>query len=158
MVSALLAHPPKDGPASASARCGTSSPRLAAAGIALTPAHLLQLQWRVLLLQVNSRGYGVWNARHFLNSAIEASGCLPCLRRPPAPAAGALAPFMRRAEVEAKTGFKRAPIYNDEGAKFPKGHARLGVRAVGWDSVEIEQWIADRRKRSRLTRLLPSRH
>ncbi|MGV8216017.1 AlpA family phage regulatory protein, partial [Pseudomonas aeruginosa] len=23
---------------------------------------------------------------------------------------------------------------------------RLGVRAVGWDSVEIEQWIADRLK------------
>ncbi|HHN3315425.1 TPA: AlpA family phage regulatory protein, partial [Pseudomonas aeruginosa] len=22
----------------------------------------------------------------------------------------------------------------------------LGVRAVGWDSVEIEQWIADRLK------------
>ena len=23
---------------------------------------------------------------------------------------------------------------------------RLGVRAVGWDSVEIEQWISDRLK------------
>ena len=29
--------------------------------------------------------------------------------------------------------------------KFPKA-LRLGVRAVGWDSVEIEQWIADRLK------------
>jgi prophage regulatory protein len=47
--------------------------------------------------------------------------------------------------VEAKTGFKRAHIYNlmKEG-KFPKA-MRLGVRAVGWDSLEIDQWIAERR-------------
>ena len=52
--------------------------------------------------------------------------------------------ILRRDEVEAKTGFKRAHIYSlmKEG-KFPKA-LRLGVRAVGWDSVEIEQWIADR--------------
>ena len=52
--------------------------------------------------------------------------------------------ILRRAEVEARTGFKRAHIYNlmKEG-KFPKAK-RLGVRAVGWDSEEIEQWIADR--------------
>lgn len=54
--------------------------------------------------------------------------------------------ILRRAEVERKTGFKRAHIYNlmKEG-KFPKA-LRLGVRAVGWDSVEVEQWIADRLK------------
>ena len=52
--------------------------------------------------------------------------------------------ILRRAEVEAKTGFKRAHIYSlmKEG-KFPKA-LRLGVRAVGWDSEEVEQWIADR--------------
>lgn len=52
--------------------------------------------------------------------------------------------ILRRAEVEQKTGFKRAHIYNlmKEG-KFPKA-LRLGVRAVGWDSVEIDQWIAER--------------
>ena len=52
--------------------------------------------------------------------------------------------ILRRAEVEAKTGFKRAHIYSlmREG-KFPKA-LRLGVRAVGWDSMEVEQWIADR--------------
>ncbi|GAD24679.1 AlpA family transcriptional regulator [Acidovorax sp. MR-S7] len=57
--------------------------------------------------------------------------------------------ILRRAEVEAKTGFKRAHIYNlmKEG-KFPKA-MRLGVRAVGWDSVEIEQWITDRRNERR---------
>lgn len=53
--------------------------------------------------------------------------------------------ILRLDEVEAKSGFKRAHIYSlmKEG-KFPKA-MRLGVRAVGWDSVEIEQWIADRR-------------
>ncbi|MBO9355996.1 AlpA family phage regulatory protein [Bordetella petrii] len=54
--------------------------------------------------------------------------------------------ILRRAEVEAKTGFKRAHIYKlmDQG-KFPKA-MRLGVRAVGWDSAEIDQWITDRLK------------
>ena len=52
--------------------------------------------------------------------------------------------ILRRAEVEAKTGFKRAHIYSlmKEG-KFPKA-LRVGVLAVGWDSVEVEQWIAER--------------
>ena len=52
--------------------------------------------------------------------------------------------ILRLEEVEAKSGFKRAHIYNlmKEG-KFPKA-LRLGVRAVGWDSAEIDQWIADR--------------
>ncbi|MBU0939679.1 MAG: AlpA family transcriptional regulator [Gammaproteobacteria bacterium] len=52
--------------------------------------------------------------------------------------------IMRREEVERKTGFKRAHIYNlmKEG-KFPKAK-RIGLRAVGWDSLEIEQWITER--------------
>lgn len=54
--------------------------------------------------------------------------------------------ILRRAEVEQKTGFKRAHLYSlMKEDKFPKS-IRLGVRAVGWDSVEIEQWIADRLK------------
>ena len=63
-----------------------------------------------------------------------------------APAAPVERRILRRAEVEAKTGFKRAHIYSlmKEG-RFPKA-LRLGVRAVGWDSTEIDQWIADRRK------------
>jgi prophage regulatory protein len=53
--------------------------------------------------------------------------------------------ILRRDEVEAKTGFKRAHIYNlMKAGKFPKA-LRLGIRAVGWDSLEIEQWIAERR-------------
>jgi len=54
--------------------------------------------------------------------------------------------ILRRNEVEAKTGFKRAHLYNlMKDGKFPKS-VRLGIRAVGWDSVEIDQWIADRLK------------
>jgi prophage regulatory protein len=52
--------------------------------------------------------------------------------------------IMRRDEVERKTGFKRAHIYNlmKEG-KFPQAK-RIGLRAVGWDSLEIERWVAQR--------------
>jgi prophage regulatory protein len=52
--------------------------------------------------------------------------------------------IMRREEVERKTGFKRAHIYNlmKEG-KFPQAK-RIGLRAVGWDSVEIERWVVER--------------
>lgn len=52
--------------------------------------------------------------------------------------------IMRRDEVERKTGFKRAHIYNlmKEG-KFPSAK-RIGLRAVGWDSLEIERWIVER--------------
>ncbi|VFR32302.1 Transcriptional regulator in PFGI-1-like cluster [plant metagenome] len=54
--------------------------------------------------------------------------------------------ILRRDEVEAKTGFKRAHIYSlMKDGKFPKA-MRLGVRAVGWDSVEIDQWITERLK------------
>lgn len=53
--------------------------------------------------------------------------------------------ILRRDEVEAKTGFKRAYIYQlMKQGKFPKS-VRLGLRAVGWDSFEIDQWITERR-------------
>ena len=52
--------------------------------------------------------------------------------------------ILRRWEVEARIGFKRSQIYKlmNEG-KFPKAKP-LGIRAVGWDSAEIDQWIAER--------------
>ncbi|MDR0576492.1 MAG: AlpA family transcriptional regulator [Candidatus Accumulibacter sp.] len=52
--------------------------------------------------------------------------------------------ILRRPEVEARIGFNRAHIYTlmQEG-KFPKAKP-LGIRAVGWDSVEVDQWIAER--------------
>lgn len=51
---------------------------------------------------------------------------------------------LRRAEVEQRTGIKRAHLYQlmREG-KFPKS-MRLGIRAVGWDSLEVDQWITER--------------
>ena len=54
--------------------------------------------------------------------------------------------ILRRAEVERKTGFRRAHLYTlmREG-RFPKA-LRLGIRAVGWDSAEVEAWIAERRQ------------
>ena len=66
--------------------------------------------------------------------------------QPTVPAMSAEHRILRRADVERKTGFKRAHIYSlmAEG-RFPKA-IRLGVRAVGWDSAEIDQWIADRLK------------
>ncbi|KKA10023.1 hypothetical protein VP02_01415 [Pseudomonas ogarae] len=52
--------------------------------------------------------------------------------------------IMRREEVERRTGFKRAHIYSlmKEG-KFPQAK-RIGLRAVGWDSLEIERWVVER--------------
>ena len=49
--------------------------------------------------------------------------------------------IMRLPEVIAATGYKRSSIYNfmDRG-EFPKCR-RIGPRAVGWDSLEIEAWI-----------------
>lgn len=52
--------------------------------------------------------------------------------------------IMRRDEVEQKTGFKRSHIYNlMKVGLFPQCR-RIGTRAVGWDSLEIEQWVQDR--------------
>ncbi|MCP1463288.1 transcriptional regulator [Pseudomonas sp. ICMP 8385] len=52
---------------------------------------------------------------------------------------------LRRVEVEHKTGLKRAHLYAlMRAGRFPKSIS-LGTRAVGWDSLEIEQWIAERR-------------
>ena len=53
--------------------------------------------------------------------------------------------ILRLPQVEARTGFKHARIYNlMKAGKFPQA-IPLGVRAVGWDSVEVDQWIEDRR-------------
>lgn len=52
--------------------------------------------------------------------------------------------ILRLDEVQTKSGFKRAHIYNlMKQRQFPQA-IRLGVRAVGWDSVEIDQWIEER--------------
>ena len=62
----------------------------------------------------------------------------------PAPPALNERRFLRRDEVEQRTGFKRAHIYTlMRSGRFPQS-VRLGVRAVGWDSSEIDAWIAAR--------------
>ncbi|CAB5670007.1 Predicted transcriptional regulator [Delftia tsuruhatensis] len=52
--------------------------------------------------------------------------------------------ILRLDEVEARTGFKRAHLYAlMKKTQFPQAR-RVGVRAVGWDSLEIDQWVAAR--------------
>lgn len=52
--------------------------------------------------------------------------------------------IMRRSEVERRTGYKRSHIYElMKLGKFPRAK-RIGSRAVGWDSLEVVQWVNDR--------------
>lgn len=57
--------------------------------------------------------------------------------------------ILRRPEVERRTGLARSSLYKAiaEGL-FPK-QIRLGPRAVGWRSDEVEQWIEKRTNESR---------
>lgn len=51
--------------------------------------------------------------------------------------------IMRLKETELMCGFRRSHIYAlMKQGKFPQSKT-IGRRAVGWDSVEIEQWVAD---------------
>lgn len=64
--------------------------------------------------------------------------------------------ILRLDEVEAKSGFKRAHIYSlMKKGEFPQS-LRLGVRAVGWDSTEIDLWITERLKNHAQQPALPS--
>lgn len=55
--------------------------------------------------------------------------------------------ILRLPQVEQKTGFKRAHIYElMKKGEFPQ-KVPIGVRAVGWDSAEVEQWVDDRRRK-----------
>ncbi|HGW5375655.1 TPA: AlpA family transcriptional regulator [Pseudomonas aeruginosa] len=52
--------------------------------------------------------------------------------------------IMRLEDVEAKVGFKRAHIYAlMKKGEFPKAF-RVGIRAVGWNSLEIDEWVDKR--------------
>ena len=64
--------------------------------------------------------------------------------------------ILRLDEVEAKSGFKRAHIYSlMKKGEFPQS-LRLGVRAVGWDSTEIDLWITERLRNRAQQPALPS--
>jgi prophage regulatory protein len=50
----------------------------------------------------------------------------------------------RRKKVETVTGLPRSTLYQMvKDGDFPKP-VRLGKRAVGWRSSDIEQWLAER--------------
>lgn len=52
--------------------------------------------------------------------------------------------IMRLPQVQTATGFGRAWIYElMKRGDFPQAH-KIGLRAVGWDSLEVMQWVADR--------------
>lgn len=52
--------------------------------------------------------------------------------------------ILRLPAVKVATGFGRTKIYDlmKEG-RFPKARRIAGAHAVGWDSLEIEAWIAE---------------
>ena len=56
----------------------------------------------------------------------------------------AAARVIRMPEVLRRVGVSRATVYRwiANGAGFPRP-VKLGVRAVGWRSDEIEAWLAD---------------
>jgi prophage regulatory protein len=52
--------------------------------------------------------------------------------------------ILRLPQVVEKTGFQRSHLYNlMRTGQFPRA-LRLGVRAVGWDSAEVDAWVAAR--------------
>ncbi|WPP47265.1 AlpA family transcriptional regulator [Pseudomonas sp. AN-1] len=52
--------------------------------------------------------------------------------------------IMRLPQVQAATGFGRAWIYElMKRGDFPQAR-KIGTRAVGWPSDEIEAWVSDR--------------
>lgn len=46
--------------------------------------------------------------------------------------------------VKARTGLSRTTIYDlMKDGRFPKARRIAGAHAVGWDSLEVEAWIAE---------------
>ncbi len=52
--------------------------------------------------------------------------------------------FLRRPEVEVRTGLSRSAIYaRMASGEFPRPR-RIGKRAVAWVEQDIERWLAER--------------
>ena len=52
--------------------------------------------------------------------------------------------FLKRPEIEHRTGLKRSTIYDKmKAGTFPKP-VKLGPRAVGWLETEVDAWIKER--------------
>lgn len=51
--------------------------------------------------------------------------------------------IMRFPAVKAATGLPRSTLYDMmKAGRFPKGHRIAGSNITGWDSLEVEAWIA----------------
>jgi len=49
--------------------------------------------------------------------------------------------ILRLPEVQRRTGYKRTHIYNlMKQGKFPQSF-KIGIRAVGWDSLAVDRWV-----------------
>ena len=52
--------------------------------------------------------------------------------------------FLKRPEIEKRTGLKRSTIYEKiKAGTFPKP-VKLGARAVAWPEAEINAWMENR--------------
>jgi prophage regulatory protein len=52
--------------------------------------------------------------------------------------------FLKRPEIEQRTGLKRSTIYDKiKAGTFPKP-VKLGARAVAWPEAEVEAWMKER--------------
>jgi prophage regulatory protein len=52
--------------------------------------------------------------------------------------------FIRLPEVKNRTGLSKTTIYEYIQAGWFPASIQIGIRAVGWDSKEIDEWIAQR--------------
>jgi len=50
----------------------------------------------------------------------------------------------RLPSVLARVGRSRASLYRDIAAGLFPGPVKIGARAVGWDSREVDRWISER--------------
>ena len=52
--------------------------------------------------------------------------------------------FLKRPEIEKRTGLKRSTIYDKiKAGTFPKP-VKLGARAVAWPEAEVQAWMEER--------------
>lgn len=52
--------------------------------------------------------------------------------------------FLKRPEIEKRTGLKRSTIYEKiKAGTFPKP-VKLGARAVAWPEAEVDAWMEER--------------
>ena len=58
--------------------------------------------------------------------------------------------FMRLEEVQERVGIKRSTIYRLMAKKAFPQNVQIGIRALMWDSQQIENWIAQKSKDSRV--------